>query len=98
VSRDYQIRISEMVCKASVAAQHEMVKLARAGIQVPLVLCYKPCAGSNDGELRMVPDGSQIPDGFERGCEDLLPTSLSYFNYTGWIRSRVARLPILGSA
>lgn len=98
MSRDYRIRISEMVCQASVAAQHEMARLSRAGIQVPLVLCYKPSAGRNDGELRLVPDGSPIPEGFERGSEDLLPTSLGYLNFTGWIHSRVARLPILGAA
>jgi hypothetical protein len=61
----------------------------------PLYLYFKKSTENENGELLLVPDSKQAPEGFELATGEGLRCNVPFSNYWVWIRERSTRLPIL---
>jgi hypothetical protein len=68
---------------------------ANNGFYDPLYLYFKQSTEQENGELILVADSSQPPEGFKLATGEGLRSNVPFSNYWVWIRERSTRLPIL---
>jgi hypothetical protein len=88
-------QFNDIVSACAEAGQKLAQDRANKGFYEPLYLYFKPSTEQRNGELILVADSSQPPEGFELATGEGLRCNVPFSNYWVWIRERSARLPIL---
>ena len=68
---------------------------ANKGNFEPLYLYFKSSTETENGELLLLADSNQPPEGFKLATGEGLRCNVPFLNYWTWIRERSTRLPIL---
>mgnify|MGYP001168752325 CR=1 FL=1 len=92
---NYQLVVTEIVKVAADKAIKLASDNANNGIFEPLYLYFKRSTESQHGELLLIGDSCQPPNGFELAHGEGLRGHIPYEFYSCWVRERCGRLPIL---